>query len=299
MSSLLQSVFHPLVHSQRQRPFYWTGLLLLISGVFHIGVWAVDGGSWEGATSWRKPILFGLSGGVTSLSLGWVLGRLPAWRIDRPLAWLYAGCIVPEVALITMQTWRRVPSHFNERTPFDAAVFYLMGYLIFVVTLLIVLLTVRTWRRLDASAVMRLAIRAGMVLLTASCLIGFWLIDHGQRQLAVGESPELYGQAGVMKFPHGMPMHALQWLPLTVWLMRVGGNDARGQWVGCLSACFAQFGLTTFSLWQTWEGRARLDVTWASASMLSISLLAFALPYLLILVQIVSDSLRKASPEIR
>jgi hypothetical protein len=67
---------------------YGAGVLLLASGLFHTLVFLVDGGGWDGPLSWRKPILFGFSFGITVLSLGWVLSFLPR----RPrLGWLLAG----------------------------------------------------------------------------------------------------------------------------------------------------------------------------------------------------------------
>ena len=44
-----------------QRFAYLCGALLVLSGAFHAVVFLVDGGSWEGPVSWRKPIVFGLS----------------------------------------------------------------------------------------------------------------------------------------------------------------------------------------------------------------------------------------------
>ena len=64
------------------------GLVLLASGLVHVVVWALLGGPWEGAVTWRKPILFGISGGLTSLSAGWVWSKLPPRRGD---AWLAAA----------------------------------------------------------------------------------------------------------------------------------------------------------------------------------------------------------------
>src|SRR5918993_4166544 len=107
---------------------YAAGVLLLASGLVHSVVFLLDGGGWDGPLSWRKPILFGFSFGITVLSLGWVLSFLPR---RRRLGWLLAGPLgvasVAEVLLITMQRWRGVPSHFNEATAFDAAVFNAMG----------------------------------------------------------------------------------------------------------------------------------------------------------------------------
>jgi hypothetical protein len=59
---------------------YLAAALLLLSSAVHLVVYAVDGGAWGGPVSWRKPILFGFSFGVTLLSLGWVAGRVGLTR---------------------------------------------------------------------------------------------------------------------------------------------------------------------------------------------------------------------------
>ncbi len=66
-----------------------TALLLVLSGLAHLGVFAVDGGPWTGPVSWRKPVTFGLSYRVTLLAIVRVSAYL---RI--------AGC-VPRGALDT------------------------------------------------------------------------------------------------------------------------------------------------------------------------------------------------------
>jgi hypothetical protein len=62
------------------------GLVLVGSGLAHVGVWGVTGGPWEGPVTWRKPILFGISGGLTAVSAGWVWSLLPRRRGDVLLA---------------------------------------------------------------------------------------------------------------------------------------------------------------------------------------------------------------------
>jgi hypothetical protein len=42
------------------RAWYSIAGLLVLSGLFHLLVYAVDGGPWEGPVSWRKPVTFGL-----------------------------------------------------------------------------------------------------------------------------------------------------------------------------------------------------------------------------------------------
>jgi hypothetical protein len=67
------------------------GLVLLASGLVHAGVWAVLGGPWEGPVTWRKPILFGISAGLTSLSAGWTV---------RSRVWLVAVATVATAAVL-------------------------------------------------------------------------------------------------------------------------------------------------------------------------------------------------------
>jgi hypothetical protein len=79
----------------RERTDYQTflgaaGVLLLASGMFHTVVFLVDGGPWDGPLSWRKPILFGWSFGITLLTLAWVLSYLPR---RRRRGWLLAGIL--------------------------------------------------------------------------------------------------------------------------------------------------------------------------------------------------------------
>ncbi len=71
-----------------QRFAYAAAVLLLLSSAFHVIVYAVDGGPWAGPVSWRKPILFGFSFGVTLASLGWAAGRM---RLTRRAGWLLLG----------------------------------------------------------------------------------------------------------------------------------------------------------------------------------------------------------------
>jgi hypothetical protein len=106
-----------------ERLAYVVGAMLLLSGLAHLGVQAVLGGPWDGPVSWRKPTTFGLSFGLTVLSVTWVASFLR--MRERLRAVLLGGLLlasVPEVALIDLQAWRRVPSHFNFETSFDTRV---------------------------------------------------------------------------------------------------------------------------------------------------------------------------------
>src|SRR5690625_552199 len=97
-----------------QRFLLVCGMLLVVSGIFHGIVLFATGGSLEGPLSWRKPTVFGLSFGIMAVTIAFVASTL---RLGRGASWFLLGSLgvasVAETALITMQTWRGVPSHFN------------------------------------------------------------------------------------------------------------------------------------------------------------------------------------------
>ena len=192
-----------------QRLLLIAGTILLASGLFHVGVYLLRDGGWAGPISWRKPIEFGISGGVTTLSLAAVMSRLPrtGW-----LAWPCAvatSFFVPETLLIDLQAWRGVPSHFNFDTGFDAAVFSAMGTLIAFVSLAITVLTIWSFISLPGPGSSALAIRTGMVFLTIGQLLGFAILGNG---FAVGDvfRASIVGAAGELKVPHAVALHGLQ-----------------------------------------------------------------------------------------
>jgi hypothetical protein len=245
------------------------GGLLVLGGGLHVLVWLIAGGSLDGPVSWRKPILFGFSGGVTVISIGWLAGKLKRRAGDLLLFSAFAIAMVVEVGLITLQQWRGTPSHFNRSTPFDASVLVWIESLILLATIVIADVTQRCWRPLRTDPDMTLAIRGGMLLLLLSCLLGFVLVAYGNHQVSLGRPPSIFGRAGVMKFPHGAPMHAIQILPALAWflrLLKVGGAQ-RLRAVACAFASLVVF--TIFSILQTFSGRARFDLWWFSGLVLA------------------------------
>lgn len=231
---------------------------MIASGLAHAVVWGVLGGPWEGPITWRKPILFGISGGLTAISLGWVWAPLGRRMGDEWLARLAAWALVVEVALIDLQRWRGVASHFNRQTRLDSWLYDLMGGLILFVTAVIVDLTVRWFcMRPPVAADMLLAARAGLGLLVVSCLLGIWSNVHGDMQMAAGRSPEVFGAAGVVKFPHGVVIHAIQWLPFSAWVARRAGCGERTRTLLVAAAAAASAVLLAYALSQTLAGRPR------------------------------------------
>ena len=252
----------------RARQLVLVGVVLVASGLAHAVAWAILGGPWEGPVTWRKPILFGISGGLTSLSTAWVWAALPRRRGDDWLAATTAWSLFVEVLLIDLQRWRGVASHFNRDTPLDSFLYDAMGVLILFVSAVLVDLTIRLFRAPAAlTPDMLLAARAGMVLLVISCGLGIWVSVYGDLRVAAGLEPERYGRAGVPKFPHGVVIHAIQWLPAIAWVGRVIGLSLTARRRLVAAATVLSVLLLAFALTQTLAGRGRFELPALAAAL--------------------------------
>lgn len=234
-----------------QRFAYACGALLVLSGIVHLGVYAVDGGPWSGPLSWRKPIVFGLSFGITVMTLAWVVGLL---RQRRAIGWLVLGVLsvasLGEVGLITMQTWRGVASHFNEQTPFDSLVFGLMGLLVAFVVLMTVVVAAWSFARMRAPASLAFAVRAGLVLVLVSQAVGVQMIAQGGNT---------FGAEGALKVPHALTLHAIQVLPAVALLLSASETAERDRLRVVGLGAVGYVLLVAASMVQTYGGRAPLD----------------------------------------
>lgn len=242
----------------------WLGVVLVVAGLAHVVVWLVLGGPLTGPVSWRKPIVFGISGGVVSLSLAWVVGALPATRERAAWVRAFVAAMALEVGLITMQAWRGVASHFNEDTPLDMGIFAAMGVLIAIASAAMIRWTWLAWRLPVRDLAEHRARAHAMLALVGSLAVGQWMAVHGG--LVTGgvieaPAPTIYGSAGLMKVPHAVGLHALQVLPLLAFLLRRTGLPAaaRARAVGMASSGYGL--LFVAAIAQTLAGRLPWDLS--------------------------------------
>lgn len=172
------------------RVLWVAGTVLLVTMLVHIVALVVTGGPWTGPVSLRKPATFAETGWLAAWSVALILPtvRTRAWqRHVIGGATLLFG--FGETAIIGIQAWRGVPSHYNFTTPLDAALMrggaagtagvFLVG---------VIVLLVASLRSGDAPASVRLGVRAGIALLFAGCAIGLVMIfnNSGVYQGSVG-----------------------------------------------------------------------------------------------------------------
>jgi hypothetical protein len=266
-----------------QRLGYLVGTALIVVGLGHLVAWLLVGGAWAGPVSFRKPTTFGISFGLTTVTLAWVAGQL---RISDRTGWLLlvplAVADTTEVVWVSLQRWRGVAAHFNDDTALDNLLFVVMGGVaVAVAATVILVVTVLSFRAMRASPSMALAIRAGLLILLVAQGVGGWMIQHGLALAEQGATDGLttFGAAGVMKVPHAVAIHGIQVLPALAWLLSFAALPEPRR-VGLVRvAVLGYVALVVVSVLQTASGVAPFDVGVVAAVLylLGVVLLGMAL----------------------
>ncbi|MFD1722130.1 hypothetical protein [Amnibacterium endophyticum] len=207
-----------------------TALLVALIGL------AVDPRSIGGAPAWLKPMKFAVSVSLYLLTLRLLLPSLDRFRRRLgTVAVVLVSLLAAELVLIDLQVVRGTTSHFNERTPFDAAVYYGMGGMVSVVFLATAVVAVMALRSRGTDRGVAAGVRWGLLL----ALVGMaeavlmtvnfgWQEGGGHTVGAADGGPGmpitdwslLHGD---LRIGHFLGLHALQVLPvLAVLLARIG-----------------------------------------------------------------------------
>lgn len=226
-----------------ERVCYVLGAVLIGSGLFHLMVFAVDGGPWNGPVSWRKPVTFGLSFGLTLMTVTWVASYLPIGdRLRTTLLGIFAADCLVEVGGIALQAWRRVPSHLNRETAFDSAVSTVLAIGGGVLILVLGTLAVAAFRpNPNVRPDMRLALRAGFATLVIGLATGAAMIARGVIEANTVSQEAAYQAAGFLKPVHGVSLHGVLVLPAIAWLLTftTWPQPRRTRAVALAATCYA------------------------------------------------------------
>ena len=278
-----------MLHRPLHRPLVVLAALTGVLAVILLPAMALDHRQLLGVSVWLKPWKFAVSIALYSLTVAWMVTLVgPGARLARGAATAAAVALGIEIALITTQAVRGVPSHFNTQTPLDAMVFDLMGASIvsvWVATLVLALVLVG--QRLE-DRVLAVGLGWGLGVGLLGMLLAVLMINPlNQVVLAqLGHAPPtvLDGghtvggadggpglaitnwstRAGDLRAPHFVGIHALQLLPLLAWLLgRHGRRLGRGRQVGLVHVAGGGYlGVVVLLVWQALgvsrsPGRAR------------------------------------------
>lgn len=171
------------------RPLTWTtalylgGWVLLATMVFHVVALVVTGGDVTGPVSLRKPADFAEAGWLACWAVAMVLPHVRMGPVRRAVV---AGSVLlfgfAETAVMAIQAWRGVPSHYNFSTTFDAilmrggaagtAGIFLIGMVVLLVS------SLRTPASDTTPVSLLLGVRLGVVVMLIGCVIGFVMISN-------------------------------------------------------------------------------------------------------------------------
>lgn len=265
-----------------ERIAYVTGVLLIASGLTHAAILVFTGASWAGPLSLRKPATFGLSFGLTLATITWVASFLDlAARVRALLLGAFSAASVLETALVSLQAWRGVPSHFNVETSFDAWVARSLAAGGVVLVVVILALTVAAFRRSTTLPIsLRVAVQVGFAALVGAVLVGAFMIARGMTLVFSGDPQAAYTTGGALKPTHAVLMHAILVLPALAWLLsfvnwteqrRLGVVLAAAAGYAIVAGAIAVGNLLRLDLWQM-PSLASTVIAVGSLSLLAIAL---------------------------
>lgn len=187
-----------------------------------------------GINPWIKPIKFSLSIFIYTMTMAWLISFLANDSQRRRLSGWISGTMLVEIVAIAFQSWRGVPSHFNQSTAFNGAIFSLMGVAILINTGVVV----RVWLLLRRDEVITKELRS-RPLLRASLpwAFGIFLVGSAVGGLMAQLLRHTIGApdggpglpflnwslvAGDLRVAHFLGLHSLQLLPIAaLWLERL------------------------------------------------------------------------------
>lgn len=225
----------------------WANLglaLLMLVGL------AVDGRLVLGINPWIKPLKFAVSIAIYVFTVALLLHGI---RDAAPLAtrWISRGVALSmsvEIVCIAFQSWRGVPSHFNQASALDEAVFGVMGLMIALNTFLMVgLLALYSRAPTDLPRSVLWGVRLGLLLFLAGSAVGGLMIGRNSHSVGAPDGgPGLpflnwSTEVGDLRPAHALGLHALQILPLAGWgasRVRAWGEGQKTATVLVLAAAY-------------------------------------------------------------
>lgn len=207
-----------------------TGAMILLALACVVGL-LVDPRVLLGQPIWAKPLKFSVSLALYALTLAWMISLVRGPRTHRIASG--AGTVVAAMAGIEMvaivgQVVRGRPSHFDVATPFDTAVWAVMGAsitVLWVATLVIALVLLRE-RSLPAATAW--AVRLGLFAALLGMAVAFLMTGPSGAEIAQARATGSMTASGAhaVGVPDGGPG-----LPLVGW-STTGGDLRIGHFVG-------------------------------------------------------------------
>lgn len=219
-----------------------TGVMVLGAVLTTLGL-LLDSRQLVGEPLWLKPTKFYLSLAAYNATVLYFFSFLSERRrLVRLSGHILAAAGALEMVAITLQAARGVRSHFNVATPFDAAIFSMMGIAITVLWVTMIVLAVALLRSRLPDRPLAAALRIGFIAAVIGMGLGYFMTSPNPAQLeamkagqrVVEAGSHTFGQpdggpgmplvgwsteAGDMRPAHFLGLHAMQVLPILAALL--------------------------------------------------------------------------------
>jgi hypothetical protein len=292
-------------HSLRQA--WATNRLLTMSALLHVALIplvllaaVVDPKTIMGQPAWIKPLKFAISISVYSFTFLWLLSYVQGFdRAKRIAANTTAVAFLVESIIIIGQVVRGTTSHFNNTTPFDAALYQIMGGFITLVAMADLLVAIVLIRQRLPDRAFTWSLRLGVLLAFVGMAVAFLMTSgptpEQRARMEAGEIVTSIGahsvgvedggpglpllgwstEGGDLRVPHFVGLHGLQLLPFVGWLLTRPALRRRLPaahrlllvWIAGLG----YLGLTILFTWQALRGQSIVApdfVTWRAFGVL-------------------------------
>jgi hypothetical protein len=216
---LLSGALYELRH--RDPLLFWIGSAMLLALVVVLLISIGDSRLVLGINPWIKPAKFLVSITIFLWTVAWFMPETTSHRGRAIVRWIIGPAMIIEMICILTQSARGVASHFNHTTPFDDAIFGIMGMTIGINTLAMVLFLGIIRRDTPPQRAGYLwGMRLGLLIfLLASAQGGLLVANDAHTVGAADGGPGLpfvnwsttYGD---LRVAHFFGMHAMQILPL-------------------------------------------------------------------------------------
>ncbi|HVG60104.1 MAG TPA: hypothetical protein VNA24_16215 [Hyalangium sp.] len=176
-------------------------VVMLIGAAFTTAGLLLDTRQLVGEPVWMKPTKFYVSLVIYNATILYFLSFLSEHRrFVRGVGTILSAVGIVEMVGITVQAARGVRSHFNAATPFDQAIFSMMGIAILVLWLTMVVLAVALLRAKLADRPLASALRIGLLIGVVGAGLGGFMTTPRAEQIAAIKAGEQKVERGAHTF---------------------------------------------------------------------------------------------------
>lgn len=206
---------------KRNTLLFWMGWIHFVMFFFCMGLLSFNNSLIAGESAWAKPARYYLSSGISIWTFGWFIYHINSKTQIKVISWLIAISLLVETTVIFIQSYRGVPSHFNNSDPFNSMMNGLMMSLMFVFLITVTYLTLLFFnqKKMPISQHYTWGLRMGLlnfVVFSVAGIIMFAKMSH-----AIGDSDNHSGiilfnwslNHGDLRIAHFMGVHSLQIIP--------------------------------------------------------------------------------------